>query len=179
MSRWSSVLCNCFLFLRISVFFIFLDCCLVSPFHALGALEQGGFVCAQPLSFWGRELVGGSRVPGACRPLEEPGKMVPFHGALVVKYTFPAFPHCFTWLCKLPELRRAPGSRCWRIFCVVEGGVPPPSCPWSPGSSEGMEALCCGAADGSPACLIASVAESRLTQCWSSFCGRGLVSRGK
>lgn len=27
---------------------------------------------------------------GAYRPPEEPGKMMPIHGALVVKYTFPS-----------------------------------------------------------------------------------------
>lgn len=70
---------------------------------------------------------GGSGWLVAYRPPEEPGKMMPVHGALVVKYTFPVFLCCFTWLCKSPEPHRPPGSRFWKIFWVVEAGVLPPS----------------------------------------------------
>ena len=63
------------------------------PFHALAIkwCVKTGCLCPCSGAVVLRGGVGGrERVAGAYRPPKEPGKMVPIHGALVVKYTFPS-----------------------------------------------------------------------------------------
>lgn len=102
-------------------------------------LKQDAFVCAQVPLFWGGGVAGRERVAGACRLLEEPSKMVPVHGALVVKYTFPSLslPFYFgSMSCLSCEELLALGT-----FWVAEGRAPPPTSLQSLGSDDGGPVL--------------------------------------
>lgn len=135
MSRWNLVLCKCFLLHRMSVFIIFLGCCLVLPFHALptrGVLKQDVFIRGLALLFWVVGVGGREGVAGAYRPLKEQDEMVPIHGILLVKYTFPSVSLVFYFgsasylSCELLLALDAQGYFGWlkvECFCYLPFGL--------------------------------------------------------